>query len=99
MSKPAVITIRIGIASVALPMAMLALAYLLRSTIPGCACDEGAGCSGCGPMGEWIAFGLFGGFIGTWLAAIIALPVTLALAGFFYLADLRKKYGPNARKH
>jgi hypothetical protein len=51
----------------------------LSSVIPGCHCDEGAGCHGCGADGL-IGFLLLGGFVGALAALIFILPASFILA-------------------
>lgn len=70
--------VKLGLATVAIPAIGFALG--LQYVIPGCHCDEGAGCNGCGPANGLIEFLIFGGFIGSLLALIFALPASLVLA-------------------
>ena len=82
MSAPS-LPVKLGIAAVVIPAIGFALGLLLQVIIPGCQCDEGSGCHGCGSLDEPIAFLVFGGFIGTIGALIFVLPVTLLLAALF----------------
>jgi hypothetical protein len=63
------------------------VSLVLATVIPGCHCDEGAGCSGCG-ANELLAFTLFGGFVATILATFTVLPLSLVLA-----AIIRRVFG------
>ena len=74
---------KIGIASVAIPAVAAIVGALLMASIPGCKCDEGAGCGGCGPLNGLIAFFMTGGFVGALAAMISILPGSLLLAGVF----------------
>ena len=70
---------KIGFASVAIPAAGGLLGIVLASVIPGCSCDEGAGCRGCGLNGlvELLAFGGFTAALG---ALITVLPCCALIA-------------------
>lgn len=71
---------KLGIASVLIPAAGCIIGLLLSIAIPGCHCDEGAGCRGCGLNGL-IATLMFGGLVGGIFAFLFVLPVSLVLAG------------------
>jgi len=58
--------------------------------VPGCHCDEGSGCSGCG-LNSLVAFLLFGGFIGALFSLLFVLPASLLLAFVVNLFSGRKK--------
>lgn len=79
------ITVKLGVASVALPALGFVLGMLLQLAIPGCMCDEGAGCRGCGPLNDTLAFLILGGFVGALAALIFVLPASLVLAALFSL--------------
>jgi predicted phage tail protein len=72
---------------VALPTVAFLLGLLLVAVVPGCRCDEGAGCGGCGPNGL-VALLLFGGFVSAIVAFMFVLPASLALA---YVASMLSK--------
>jgi len=72
--------IRLGVASVAVPAVGAAIGFLLQMAIPGCHCDGGAGCHGCGELGDLTAFLMFGGFTGALAALIFVFPASLVLA-------------------
>ena len=66
---------------------------ILMAIIPGCTCDEGEGCHGCGPLNGMSAFLMLGGFVGALAALISILPGSLLLAGVFTLFS-RSKSAP-----
>lgn len=76
-------TLKLGAGAVALPAIGFATGMVLAAIIPGCHCDEGAGCGGCAGLDGLIAFLMFGGFIGALLAVMFVLPASLLLAGLF----------------
>lgn len=78
------LVVKLGIASVIIPAAGFLIGLILASIIPGCHCDEGAGCSGCGANGM-ISFLLFGGFVGSIAACITVLPGSFVLAALISL--------------
>lgn len=78
-SSGASIILKLGVASVVLPAAAFVLGALLWQLIPGCRCDSGAGCHGCGIDGL-VAFLLYGGFTGALAALVTLLPVSIMLA-------------------
>lgn len=88
-SSAAGVILKLGIASVALPGVAFLVGLLLSSVIPGCHCEEGAGCRGCG-ANDLVAFLLLGGFVGALAALITVLPVSLALAGVVGLISSRR---------
>lgn len=77
------ITLKLGAGAVALPVIGFAIGMALAAIIPGCHCDEGAGCGGCVGLDGLIAFLMFGGFIGALLAVMFVFPASLLLAGLF----------------
>jgi hypothetical protein len=77
--------LKIGVASVVVPALAAALGFLLAAVIPGCRCDEGAGCHGCGALNGAIAFLKLGGFVGAIFAMLSILPGSLLLAGIVSL--------------
>jgi hypothetical protein len=74
------ITLKIGFAAVGVPAVGFVVGFLLQTVIPGCRCDSGAGCHGCGPFGGLIAFLVFGGFVGALFSLIFVLPVAVLLS-------------------
>lgn len=78
------IIVKLGIASVLIPLVGFVLGFVLTQIIPGCHCDEGAGCSGCGANGM-VALLLLGGFVGALASLITILPGSLVLAGLVSL--------------
>ena len=72
------IIVSLSIAAVLVPAAACAIGIILIEIIPGCHCDEGAGCRGCGANGL-VASLLFGGFVGAIVAAIF-LPAGIVIA-------------------
>jgi hypothetical protein len=77
------ILLKIGVASVAIPTLGFILGMILKLAIPGCQCDSGAGCHGCGSFNGLIALLILGGFVAALAALITVLPISLALAGIF----------------
>lgn len=57
---------------------MPALAFLvatyITANVPGCRCDTGAGCHGCG-LDSFVELCLFGGFIGSLLIFMFGWPI------------------------
>jgi len=78
-SPAAAVIVKLGVATVLLPVVGFLIGLFLSSVIPGCHCDGSAGCQGCGLNGL-ISFLLFGGFAGALGALIVALPTSLVLA-------------------
>jgi hypothetical protein len=72
--------IKLGVAAIVLPAVGFAVGLGLQAAIPGCKCDEGAGCSPCGGFGGLIAFLVFGGFVGALFSLLFVLPVSLLVA-------------------
>lgn len=68
--------VKVWLAMIAIPATVFVGGLLVSFLIPGCNCDSGAGCSGCGPN-DFVAFCLFGGFIGALGAAMFGWPVML----------------------
>jgi hypothetical protein len=73
------IIVKLGLASVAIPAIAFVLGMLVSLIVPGCHCDEGAGCRGCG-ANDLVAFCLLGGFVGSLGALIFLLPASFILA-------------------
>ena len=71
---------KLGVTSVVVPGVAFTLGLIVSLVIPGCRCDEGSGCHGCGPN-ALIEFLLFGGFVGALFSLLTILPSALALAG------------------
>jgi hypothetical protein len=87
--SPAGIIVALGIASVLIPAAGFVIGLVLSILIPGCHCDEGAGCSGCGANGL-VAFLLVGGFVGALATLMTVLPGSLLLATVVGLLTRRR---------
>jgi hypothetical protein len=68
-----------SVAAVVLPAIGFAIGLGATSLIPGCYCNEGSGCNGCGFDGV-VEFLVFGGFIGALMSAMFVLPTGLLLA-------------------
>jgi hypothetical protein len=64
---------------IGLPVAGFALGLLLQFCIPGCHCDEGAGCHSCMGLEDFIAFLTFGGFVGAILGVFATVGVAILL--------------------
>jgi hypothetical protein len=79
----------LGFATVLIPAACFVIGLVLSLLIPGCHCDEGAGCSGCG-VDRVVGFLLFGGFAGGLGALMFVLPASLLLAGIVGLLTKTK---------
>ncbi len=74
----------IGLASVLVPFAAVALGLLVSYCLPGCRCDEGAGCHGCG-ADYLLSMLLFDGFPAGMFGLMFVLPGSLVLAGALVL--------------
>lgn len=70
--------IGLGVWSLLASLALFVTGLLVTLIVPGCSCDEGAGCRGCG-VNDLVAFCLFGGFIGAVISALFVLPVAAIL--------------------
>lgn len=68
----------IGFASVLIPALAFVIGLIFSLLIPGCHCDEGAGCRGCG-ANALMELLLLGGFSGALLALVAVLPASLLL--------------------
>lgn len=88
-SSGASIVLATGIASVLVPAAGFCVGLLLRALIPGCRCDEGAGCAGCG-VNALLELLLFGGVSAGLVALVTVLPASLLLAGVIGLMSSRR---------
>ena len=71
--------VKLGLASVAIPALAFVFGLLVSLIVPGCHCDEGAGCHGCG-ANDLVAFCLLGGFVGSLGALIFLLPASFVVA-------------------
>lgn len=69
----------LGIASVVIPAAACIIGLLLILCIPGCSCDSGAGCRGCGGFDDLVAILSMGGFVGALGAVLFILPVAAVI--------------------
>lgn len=58
----------------AVPTIAFVFAILVSILVPGCRCDEGAGCAGCGLNGL-VAFCMFGGFVGALCMLMFGWPI------------------------
>ena len=76
--------IKLGFASIWVPALGFIVGLILSTIIPGCHCDEGAGCHGCG-ANEFVGLLLFGGFVGALVALGTIFPASLLLAGIVSL--------------
>ena len=90
MSAASRLITRLGLAAVGIPGVCFLIGVVLSSVIPGCHCDEGAGCHGCG-ANALIEFLLMGGFVGALGALIFILPASLILAA---IVNMTSKNGP-----
>jgi hypothetical protein len=72
--------VKFGLGCVVVPAVALVLGMLLQTAIPGCRCDEGAGCYGCGMADAFLGLLIFGGFVFALLSAMFVLPLTLFLS-------------------
>ena len=78
-----------GVASVALPGIAFLISQVLVALIPGCHCDSGAGCHGCGANGL-LALMSFGGFVAALLMMFTVLPLSLVVAGIVAVFSKRR---------
>lgn len=76
-------TVKLGVASVAVPGVAFLVGLALSGVIPNCHCDEGAGCRGCAGFDGLLGLMIFGGFAGALAAFLTALPASLLLAAAF----------------
>jgi len=83
------VLVAIGFASVVLPAVAGLMGALITSVVPGCSCDTGAGCHGCG-ANEFVAFLLYGGFTSALGAVFTVFPACLVLALVAYLFSSRR---------
>jgi hypothetical protein len=72
--------VRFGIGCIVVPAAAFVVGLLLQAAIPGCKCDEGAGCHGCGPADAFLGLMIFGGFVFALLSVMFVLPLTLFMS-------------------
>jgi hypothetical protein len=83
------LVVKLGVASVVIPLIAFAIGMLVGIVVPGCECDTGRGCHGCGP--NWLVENiLFGGFVGALFSAMFVLPSCLVLAGLISLFTKRE---------
>ena len=73
------IIVMIGVASVLIPASGFIVAIILTAVVPGCSCNEGTGCHGCG-ANRLMEFVYFGGLVGALVAVVTTLPGSLVLA-------------------
>lgn len=73
------ILMKLGLASVVIPFVGMCLGAFLANVIPGCSCDEGAGCHGCG-LNRLVEVLAFGGGVAALGALITVLPCCVVLA-------------------
>jgi len=75
--------------AVLVPAAAFIIGLILSQLIPGCHCDEGAGCHGCGL--NWLLEQLlFGGFVVAIFCTITVLPGGLFIAAIISLFSKNK---------
>lgn len=87
--------VKVWLTMVATPAVAFAVAMLVSTVVPGCHCDEGAGCRGCGLNGL-IEFCLFGGFVGAICALMFGWPI-IFIVKLFEL-ELRPARAGNAKR-
>jgi len=80
---------RLGLAAVLLPLASLVLGMLITAIVPGCHCDELAGCDGCG-VNRFTSFLFYGGYVGGLLAILVVFPAAALLSGLVAVVNRRK---------
>ncbi|MFZ3001530.1 MAG: hypothetical protein WA071_14475 [Undibacterium umbellatum] len=73
---------KLGIASFLIPAAAFLISIAIQALIPGCLCDEGAGCHGCGLNGL-MAHAMFDGLIGAIIGVFIVFPAFVVLGMVF----------------
>ena len=69
----------LGVASFVLPALAFLIGLAVSNLVPGCRCDEGAGCHGCGANGL-VEIMLFGGFVAALGSFLTVLPAALIIA-------------------
>jgi uncharacterized protein YqgC (DUF456 family) len=80
--SPVSVCFKLGIASVLIPAAAFLISIAIHAVIPGCFCDEGAGCHGCGLNGL-MDLAMFGGLVGAIVGLVIVLPAFVVLGMIF----------------
>ncbi len=88
------VALRIALWAFSLSAAAFAVGLLVSYVVPGCHCDGGAGCHGCGANGL-IEFLLFGGFIGAICSILIGIPVVLAVGVLGVLFGTKRPRDPH----
>lgn len=81
-NKAADVVMSLAAISVAVPLVAFAVGALAVWLIPGCKCDEGAGCVGCG-ANALVSLLFLGGLAGTLGAVTLVLPFCIVLALIF----------------
>jgi hypothetical protein len=84
--KASNLVLGLGVASVVIPAIACIVGFVLMYSIPGCNCDAGAGCRGCGNFNTWVANLSMGGFVGTLGAILFVLPplaIIFAVLSYF----------------
>lgn len=81
---------KLGLLAVLLPALGFAVGMLVTVLIPGCHCDEGAGCGGRG-LNDLVAFLFFGGFVEALGAVMFVFPASFVVA--FVVALLTRRQG------
>lgn len=85
----ATLIFRFGLAAVLLPLASLVLGMLITAVVPGCRCDEIAGCEGCG-VDRFTSQLLYAGYVGGVLAILFVFPAAALLSGLVAAASKYK---------
>lgn len=75
----AALIFKLGLASVLLPVAGFVIGALITALLPGCRCEEGLGCRGCGANGL-TEFLLYDGLLAGLAAVMFVFPVSAVLA-------------------
>ncbi len=84
-------TLLFGVAIIVICAIAVVIGFGIQYCIPGCHCDEGAGCHGCGIFGGFIALLTFGGFVVAMATILLGIPLSIFM-GFivFVFGSLRK---------
>lgn len=88
-ASAATLIFRFGLSAVLLPLACLVLGMLITAIVPGCRCDELAGCDGCG-VNRFTSILLYGGYMGGLLAILFVFPAAALLSGLVAAVNRRK---------
>ena len=83
---------RFGLGAVLLPLASLVLGMLITAIVPGCHCDEIAGCDGCG-VNRFTGLLLYGGYVGGLLAVLFVFPAAALLSGLVAVVGRHRASG------